>query len=106
MKSTHPTTLTGSVLMFLANQDGKWATWGPSFYMPTVQAVLPVGTKEEVQFRFMRRLQTLGLVSGCDCGCRGDYTPTFKGMVFLATECFYGEREQVRWEKEGYGYGY
>jgi len=92
--------------MFLAHQDGKWCTYGPSFYMPSVQAALPVGTSEEIQFRFMRRLQTLDLVGGCDCGCRGDYAPTEKGLKFLANECATGEQELERWKREGHSLGY
>lgn len=99
-KPTHPTTKAGKVLMFLANQDGRWATWGTSFYMPTVQGVFPVGTSEKLQFRFMRKLQHLGLVGGCDCGCRGDYAPTKAGLAFLANECVVGEGEVSRWERE------
>lgn len=105
-KPTHPKSITGEILMFLANANGKWATYGCSFYMPTVQSVFRVGTKEEVQLRFMQGLQRKGLVGGCDCGCRGDYTPTPKGLDFLANECFYGEREKIRWEKEGHSFGY
>lgn len=105
-KPVHPKSFTAQVLMFLAHQNGTWSTWGPCFYMPSVQAVFPVGTSEQVQFRFMRRLQSLGLVGGCDCGCRGDYAPYHKGLVFLANECTYGEQELARWEKEQYPLGY
>jgi hypothetical protein len=105
-KPFHPKTVTGQVLMFLAHQDGTWATWGPSFYMPSVQAVFRIGTSEKAQFRFMRRLQEAGLVRGCDCGCRGDYTPTRQGLEFLANECFKGELESERWKKENRSFGY
>lgn len=105
-KPFHPKSFTGQVLMFLAHQDGKWSTWGPSFYMPSVQAVFPIGTSKKVQFRFMRRLQTLGLVGGCDCGCRGDYAPTEDGLKFLANECTVGESELKRWKTEDYMLAY
>ncbi len=29
-KPLHPETMTGEILMFLAHQDGTWATWGAS----------------------------------------------------------------------------
>lgn len=105
-KPYHPTTLAHKVLMFLANQDGKWATWGPSFYMPSVQAVMPVGTTPKIQRRYMRMLQYKGLVGGCDCGCRGDYAPTMKGLEFLAKDCLIGEQELLRWKKENFMLGY
>ena len=105
-KPIHPHTVTGKILMFLAYQDGTWATWGPSFYMPSVQQVFPIGTKEETQLRFMKNLQRKSLVGGCDCGCRGDYAPTLQGLQFLANECFYGEQELDRWNKEGFAFGY
>lgn len=94
-KPLHPKTYAGKVLMFLVDA-GRWCTWGPSFYMPSVQQVLPVGTKEFVQLRYMQMLQRKGLVDGCDCGCRGDYEPTEEGLKFLANECVAGE-PQVMW---------
>jgi len=105
-KPIHPQTCAGEVLMFLAKQEGDWATWGQCFYMPSVQQVFPVGTKEKTQLRFMQKLQRLGLVGGCDCGCRGDYAPTPEGLKFLADECFIGEQELGRWEKEKFMWGY
>jgi hypothetical protein len=80
---THPTSLTFKILIFLVQQKGVWATWGESYYMPSVQQVFPVGTSEDLQFRFMRRLQTKGLVGGCDCGCRADYAPLHLGLTLL-----------------------
>jgi hypothetical protein len=89
-KPLHPKTHAGEVLMFLADA-GRWCTWGQGYYMPSVQQVLPVGTKEEVQLRYMQMLQRKGLVGGCDCGCRGDYEPTEEGLKFLENECVNGE---------------
>jgi hypothetical protein len=100
-KPIHPTTVTGEVLLFLAHQDGKWATWGSAFYMPTVQSVFPVGTTEATQLRFMQNLQRKRLVGGCDCGCRGDYVPTRAGLRHLANECHNGEIEVARWLRNG-----
>lgn len=106
MLPIHPSTVTGAVLLFLAHQDGKWATWGPGLYMPTVHSVFRVGTLEKTQLRFMQKLQRKGLVGGCDCGCRGDYVITQKGLNFLANECISGEQEKARWERENIGFGY
>lgn len=105
-KSYHPTTKAAQVLMFLANQKGKWSTWGPSFYMPTVQAVLPVGTSDKVQLRYMQKLQRLGLVSGCNCGCRGDYSPTTEGLVYLGNDSKNGEQIAKEWIQNRYWTGY
>lgn len=105
-KPLHPETLTGKILMFLAHTDGKWATWGPSFYMPSVQQVFPIGYKAESQRDLMAALQKEGLVGGCDCGCRGDYALTPKGLDYLANECSYGEQERRRWEREKHPFGY
>ena len=92
-KPVHPTTWTTKVLMFLVQQEGKWCTWGPSTYMPSVQQVFPVGTKEGVQHRFMAQLQRKGFVGGCDCGCRGDYAVTPLGLETLAKDCVTGESD-------------
>lgn len=79
----HPVGLSAQILMFLHNCEGTWATYGTGYYMMSVQQVFPVGTNREVQFRFMRRLQNAGLVSGCSCGCRGDYGLTEAGYEYL-----------------------
>lgn len=105
-KPRHPKTLIGEILMFLAKQDGRWSTWGTGFYMPTVQSVFKVGTTEKQQLKFMRSLQKQGLVGGCDCGCRGDYAPTEKGLQFLAEECSSGEQELERWKENNFMLGY
>lgn len=106
IKPLHPKSITGQVLIFLAHTDGKWATWGPSMYMPTVQSIFRIGTTETAQFRFMKRLQFLGLVGGCDCGCRGDYALTFKGLMFLCKESVMGEQEAIRWKEQRFTFGY
>ena len=105
-KPFHPETLTGQILMFLARMDGKWCTWGTSYYMPSVSQVFPIGTSAKVQLRFMQTLQRKNLVSGCDCGCRGDYTVTEKGLDFLANSSKSGRQERERYEREGLPFVY
>lgn len=105
-KPYHPTNLMHEILMFLGKQEGRWSTWGCSYYMPTVQSVFPVGTKPEVQQRYMRFLQTKGLVGGCGCGCRGDYAPTAEGLLSLALDSDSGLHEFKRWEKNRFSLGY
>lgn len=101
----HPTNLTCQVLMFLADiSKNQWATWGVSFYMPSVQQVFPVGTKERVQQRFMRRLQHKGLVGGCECGCRGDYVITPEGLEMLKADSSSGRQRVAKLLREGWTY--
>jgi hypothetical protein len=99
-KPIHPTKLVTEVLLFLAHQDGRWATWGKGYYMPSVQQVFKVGTTTKAQLKFMQKLQKAGLVGGCDCGCRGDYVPTQAGLELLAKDCISGQQELERWNKE------
>lgn len=102
MRPVHPTSLTTEILMFLAHCKGVWATWGASFYMPSVQQVFPVGTAEKDQLEFMQALQKKGLVGGCDCACRGDYVLTELGLEMLAKDCEIGERKVKEFMKNGY----
>jgi hypothetical protein len=60
------------ILEFLARQTG-WSTHGPGHIMPTVQDAMPAGTPVDVQHAKMCTLATRGLVTGCTCGCRGDW---------------------------------
>lgn len=82
----HPVTVTWQVLMFLKGLDGQWATHGLSMYMPSVQQVFRVGTSEETQARFMSLMLSKEIITGCDCGCRGDYEILDAGLEFLYKE--------------------
>ena len=46
---------------------------------------LPDATPEKVALAKMRSMIKRGLVQGCCCGCRGDFTITDKGRAILAT---------------------
>ena len=75
-----------SVLEFLAQHQGRWATWGTDYgVMPTVEAVM-ADVPHKLQHAKMRQLQKRGFVGGCDCGCRGDYEITDKGLEFIGQE--------------------
>ncbi len=74
----------GPILRFLYDQDGKWCTHGKGYSMPTVADVMPPGTPDRLQVAKMSGLIRRGLVDGCGCGCRGDYTLTDKGWKVLA----------------------
>ncbi|MFH2045132.1 MAG: hypothetical protein ABIK92_08285 [Pseudomonadota bacterium] len=52
--------------------------------MPTVQDVMPNGIHGKLQVAKMKSLIRRGLVDGCDCGCRGDFEITRKGVEYLA----------------------
>ncbi len=65
--------------------EGK-ATHGDAIVMPTVHDAMPPGTPEKVQLAKMRQLHRRGLVSGCACGCRGDWEITDTGLAFVGME--------------------
>lgn len=74
---------TTAILEFLAEYRGQWCTWQvPSAYMPSVGALFPDADDRLVR-RKMANLIRKGYVSGCTCGCRGDYEITEKGTVYL-----------------------
>lgn len=69
-------------------RDGKgWAFW----YAPedchhhdsSICHAMPPNTPEKIRIRKMDALIRRGLVSGCGCGCRGDYEITDKGIQYL-----------------------
>jgi hypothetical protein len=71
----------------------SWATWRETEAyvvsghvhpaMPTVKNVMPEGTPEKVILAKMRKLILQDLVSGCFCGCHGNFELTAKGRDFL-----------------------
>lgn len=75
------------VLQFLADLNGRWATWYWSDDLKpdnSVVAAMPDGTPEKLALAKMRVLMKRGLVDGCNCGCRGDFVLTAKGAERLA----------------------
>lgn len=62
------------ILKFLAKHQGHWATHGEGYnIVATVQDAMPKGTSMELQLKKMNDLLSRRLVSGCGCGCRGDW---------------------------------
>jgi len=65
---------------------GEWFCWftpsppGQEQIMPTVRAAMPDWVCDKLALSKMRNLMSKGLVDGCDCGCRGDFTLTMKGI--------------------------
>lgn len=83
------------VLNYLAGRQGSWTSlWyghfngkHDSFYKdgvtPDVYNSMPKSTPEKVALAKMRSLYKRGLVGGCDCGCRGDFEITDKGLALV-----------------------
>ena len=73
------------ILEFLLQRqvEGKtWCCWFDGFENSIGQA-MPIATPEEIIITKMSRLIDRGLVSGCSCGCRGDYEITTEGIEYL-----------------------
>jgi hypothetical protein len=75
------------ILEFLADNQGEWCNWfeidGGWDTPLSVKNVLPKNIPDKVILAKMKSLIKRGLVSGCDCGCRGDYEITDKGLLFI-----------------------
>lgn len=64
--------------------SGTWY-WRDGFKPEnSVLRAMPTGTPEKLGLAKMRMLIRRGLVDGCPCGCRGDFTLTAKGRASLA----------------------
>lgn len=73
------------ILQFLCD---RWVqTLGPATFYDgeenSVAHAMPHGTPDKVRLQKMRKLVRRGLISGCACGCRGDYEITHKGLEYL-----------------------
>lgn len=64
------------------NEGKMWCYWMNGFENSIGQS-MPEGTPDKIRMAKMRRLIYRGLVSGCGCGCRGDYEITEKGIEYL-----------------------
>ena len=78
------------VLEFLRDlplRTGSTGTWFDYEPRPenTVVHVMPDGTPQKLALAKMRMMVRRGVVSGCACGCRGDFELTVKGRQELET---------------------
>lgn len=76
------------ILQFLAKQN-RWTTHydsNPERGMPSVGTAMPPNTPIKLRLAKMGMLIRRGLVSGCTCGCRGDFEITDKGRALLEPE--------------------
>jgi len=74
----------GTSTHFYANGKGS---------MPCVLDAMPVGVVEKLAAAKMSQMIKRGTVSGCCCGCRGDYEITEKGLERLNLSNESGEIE-------------
>lgn len=72
------------ILEFLNKHCGVWCNWyfGDD---KDVSRVMPEEVKDKGKLILakMRQLNKRGLITGCFCGCRGDFEITEKGCEFL-----------------------
>lgn len=71
------------ILRFLAKQPGVWHNWFGDEYKNSVTHAMPSNTTAKLVLAKMRQMIRRGVVSGCPCGCRGDFKITKKGMLEL-----------------------
>ena len=71
------------ILEFLAQKPEKFHTWCDWEGMD-VKVAMPEGVPHKLAWAKMNRLMKRKLVDGCDCGCRGDYVITRKGLAFVS----------------------
>jgi hypothetical protein len=71
------------IIRFLAKRPGEWHNW---FFGDDkdVRQAMPPNLPEKLVLGKMRMLMRRGLVTGCGCGCRGDFEITAKGIQWLA----------------------
>lgn len=82
----------GEVAHSYTEPSGKLITFYPNAtwfdYEPrpgnTVLHAMPPGTPEKLGLAKVRMLMRRGLIDGCCCGCRGDFTLTDKGRAALS----------------------
>lgn len=77
-------------LEYLSDKQGQWTCiWFryfemiPQSFTNDVSYAFPHGYPHILQMAIMRRLYRKGLIGGCDCGCRGDFEITDKGLEVL-----------------------
>lgn len=75
------------ILEFIASFNGEWCfVFGREISDRSVFWAMPEGTPWKLGLAKMRMLMRRGLVDGCPCGCRGDFTVTEKGLEFIESQ--------------------
>lgn len=77
------------VLSYLADRQGTWTClWyghfkGKDDSVSDVYYSMPINTPKKIALAKMRSLYRRALIDGCDCGCRGDFEITDKGLRLI-----------------------
>ncbi len=73
---------TDAILYFLYVKKGAWCN---NCFLDDrdIRLALFKGIPSNLFYAKMRQVFKNGLVTGCDCGCRGDYEITKKGIKYL-----------------------
>lgn len=80
------------ILEYLARYQGEWTClWYGHFKekdpeQSDVFYAFPEGTPHKLVLSKMRSLIRRGLSGGCECGCRGDFEITDKGLELIGQE--------------------
>jgi hypothetical protein len=70
-----------------SREGAYWGTWFRGDYCNSVLHAMPEGTSDLRARAFMKIIGLKhGLITGCHCGCRGDYVLTYAGQAYLAIE--------------------
>jgi len=73
------------ILELLASLPGNQWAMRYRDASPSIIPAFPAEVNDKLVLAKMRALVRRGLVDGCVCGCRGDFTITQKGRDFLAS---------------------
>lgn len=76
---------TQAILRFLKQHKGEWVTWwrDGGGGMPTIAEIIPGHVPEKLLLAKLDKLRRKKLITGCSCGCRGDFEITPAGESFL-----------------------
>lgn len=74
------------ILTFLRSLNGRWANWFGDEFDNSVTHAMPKWISDKLVLAKMKSLISRGLVSGCSCGCRGDFELTPKARELLKKE--------------------
>lgn len=64
---------TEPIIEFVRKHGGIGCNWFGNQYERSVTHAMPEGTPPKLALAKMRQLIKRGLVTGCTCGCRGDF---------------------------------
>jgi hypothetical protein len=71
------------ILEFLAKYQEEWCNWFGKEFERSVRHAMPDDVPEKLVLVKMCMMICRGVVTGCPCGCRGDFEITDKGLTEL-----------------------